>query len=183
MFDSTAKFGMGVKMAKLAAILKYILNGSCFILSISVTILMVTEIAARYLFEHAFRGLPEIYLLLVMWLYMLGASLASANRSHLRIGIFDQMITNPRGKQIYDFILALISLIILLFFIRWAWGLVDWGIQRPQTTPILYLPYLTSMLSILVASLLMTGYGIRDLVLTTKNLFKNSSQVSQAAKE
>lgn len=53
-------------------LLKKLLNISCFILSIAVTILMVTEIAARHFFEHAFRGLPEIYLLLVMWLYMLG---------------------------------------------------------------------------------------------------------------
>jgi TRAP-type C4-dicarboxylate transport system permease small subunit len=145
-------------------ILKKLLNASCFILSIAVTILMVIEIAARFLFEHAFRGLPEIYLLLVMWLYMLGASLASANRSHLRIGILDQLFKSARIKRFYDLLLAVISFVIMLFFIRWSWGLVDWGIKRPQTTPILYLPWLSSMLSIFVASILVTGYGLRDLV-------------------
>lgn len=165
------------------SIIKKILNVSCFVLSIAVTILMVTEIAARHLFEHAFRGLPEIYLLLVMWLYMLGASLASANRSHLRIGILDQFITSNRSRQIYDLMLAAITFIIMLFFIRWAWGLVAWGIKRPQTTPILYLPWLTSMLSIFVASILITLYGLRDLIMASTVLFKNNSPASQTEKE
>lgn len=164
-------------------ILKKLLNVSCFILSISVTVLMVTEIVARYLFTYAFRGLPEIYLLLVMWLYMLGASLASANRSHLRISILDHFIKSPRTKQIYDFLLALISLVIMLFFVRWAWGLVDWGIKRPQTTPILYLPWVISMLSIFVASILMTLYGIRDLFLCLAAFNKIASPISETLKE
>ena len=116
-------------------ILKNLLNVSGFILSIAVTILMVTEIVGRHLFAHGFRGLPEIYLLLVMWLYMLGASLASANRSHLRIGIMDQLITSTRAKQVYHLFLNAISLIIMLFFVRWGWGLVDWGIKRPRILP------------------------------------------------
>ena len=160
-------------MKTIDIMLKKLLGMACFILSISVTVLMVAEIVARHLFEHAFRGLPEIYLLLVMWLYMLGAGLASANRSHLRIGIFNQVFTGLK-KRIYDIILSAVSLVIMFFFIRWAWGLVDWGIKRPQTTPILYLPWLSSMLSIFVASILVTGYGIRDLVTAILELIKPS---------
>lgn len=144
--------------------LKNGLRAACCILSIGVTLLMVTEIAARHLFAHAFRGLPEIYLLLVMWLYMLGASLASANRSHLRIGILDQVISQSRAKQAVDLVRSLACLVLLACFIRWAWGLVAWGIKRPQTTPILYLPWLASMLSIFTASILMTLYGVRDVI-------------------
>lgn len=160
-------------MKTIDVFLKKALKAACFILSVSVTVLMITEIAARHLFEHAFRGLPEIYLILVMWLYMLGACLASANKSHLRIGIFSQLIKG-RKKRIYDFILSVISLVIMCFFIRWAWGLVAWGIKRPQTTPILYLPWLSSMLSIFVASLTITGYGIRDFVVAVMALIKES---------
>jgi TRAP-type C4-dicarboxylate transport system permease small subunit len=124
-------------MKSIESFFKKILNAACFLLSISVTILMVTEIVARHMFEHAFRGLPEIYLLLVMWLYMLGASLASANRSHLRIGILEQLLPSSAAKKVYDLIIAVLSLIIMLYFIRWSWGLVSWGLKRPQTTPIL----------------------------------------------
>lgn len=157
-------------MSVIDTLMKKILNTACVLLSISVTLLMIAEISARHLFEHAFRGLPEIYLLLVMWLYMLGASLASANRSHLRISILDMLITRPRTRQVYDLLITALTLIILLFFVRWAWGLVAWGIKRPQTTPILYLPWLSSMLSIFVASLLTTAYGIRDLVQAVRAL-------------
>lgn len=167
-------------MGMIDKVLRKLLHVSCFILSVSVTILMVAEIAARHLFEHGFRGLPEIYLLLVMWLYMLGASLASANRSHLRIGIMDHLITSARVRQIYQVSLNVISFIIMLFFIRWAWGLVDWGIKRPQTTPILYLPWLIPMVSIFVASILIASYSLRDLFLSVTDFISNPTKVSDA---
>lgn len=147
---------------RLDSLLRRSVRLSCFALSIVVTILMVIEIVARQLFEQSFRGLPEIYLILVMWLYMLGAVLASTNRTHLRISLLDQVITSPSARRIYDLTLATLSLFILMMFIRWAWGLIEWGVKRPQTTPILHLPSLSSMLSIFVCSILVTIYGIRD---------------------
>lgn len=140
----------------------------CVFLSIAVSVLMVTEIAARYFFTHAFRGLPEIYLLLVMWLYMLGAGLASANRSHLRIGILDQVIKSPKGRKIHQLVVTSLMLIISCYFVWWAIGLIRWALVRPQTTPILMLPWLTSQASILAASLLVWAYAVRDFIQALK---------------
>jgi hypothetical protein len=56
---------------------------------------------------------------------------------------------------------------------------VAWGIKRPQTTPILYLPWLSSMLSIFVASLLTTAYGIRDLVQAVKVMLNHKPVTQQ----
>jgi TRAP-type C4-dicarboxylate transport system permease small subunit len=136
----------------------------CIILSIAVTVLMVAEIAARYFFTHAFRGLPEIYLLLVMWLYMLGAGLASANSSHLRIGIMGYLVKTPRAKYLYNLIVSGLCLVIAGYFIWWASGLIQWAFIRPQTTPILRMPWVTSQASIMVASLLVGIYALRDFV-------------------
>jgi TRAP-type C4-dicarboxylate transport system permease small subunit len=136
----------------------------CIFLSIAVTVLMFTEIVARYFFSHAFRGLPEIYLLLVMWLYMIGAGLASANKSHLRIGILDHLIRNPHGRRLHNIVVTGMTMIITFYFIWWAVGLVLWAFERPQTTPILMLPWLTSQASILVASLLVAAYALRDFI-------------------
>jgi TRAP-type C4-dicarboxylate transport system permease small subunit len=138
------------------------------ILSISVAVLMVTEVAGRYLFTHAFRGLPEIYLLLVMWLYMLGAGLASANRSHLRIGILTQLIKTRRSRRIHRIVITGLTFIITCFFFWWALGLLRWAIERPQTTPILRLPWITSQASIMVAGILVTVYALRDFVVAFK---------------
>ncbi len=138
------------------------LNVVCVILSVAVAVLMVTEVVGRYLFTRAFRGLPEIYLMLVMWLYMLGAGLASANDSHLRIGILDQFIQNPKARRAHRIVVTGLTLIITCFFVWWALGLIRWAFQRPQTTPILRLPWLTSQASIMAASLLVMIYSLRD---------------------
>ena len=134
------------------------------ILNISVAILMVIEIIARYFFSHGFRGLPEIYLMLAMWLYMIGAGLASVNSSHLRIGILDNLIKNPGGKRLHSIVTTGVTLIITFYFIWWAVGLVLWALERPQTTPILMMPWLASQASILVASILVAAYTLRDFV-------------------
>ena len=150
--------------AKLDRGMRQVLRILCIFLSIAVAVSMVTEIIARYFFTHAFRGLPEIYLLLVMWLYMLGAGLASANSSHLRIGILDHVIKKPRANYIYRFVVATLTLIIAGYFVLWAVGLIRWALIRPQSTSILRMPWLTSQASIMVASLLVAAYAVRDFV-------------------
>lgn len=144
--------------------LRKFLHVSCVFLNIAVTLLMVTEIVLRYVLNSSLRGLPEIYLLLVMWLYMLSTSMASANRSHLRIDIISSLIRSSRTERVYRLIISLLMLIIGLYFIRWAYGLFHWGLIRPTTTPILNIPGLATQTSIFVASLLVTGYSLRDVI-------------------
>ena len=143
---------------------RQVLRVVCVLLSIAVAVLMVAEISARHLFTHAFRGLPEIYLLLAMWLYMLGAGLASANNSHLRIGILNYLIKTPRASYLHRLVISGLTLIISVFFVWWALGLILWAFERPQTTPILRMPWLTSQASIMVAGLLVAAYAVRDFI-------------------
>ena len=159
------KVSLGTMIDK---ILKNLLKNICVILSITVALLMFIEVVARYVFTHAFRGLPEIYLLLVMWQYMIGAGLASANKSHLRIGIISKMIKSSQANSAYHIFIAGITLIISGFFLFWSFGLIQWAINRPQTTPILRMPWITSQASIMVASLLVAVYAFRDFLKSLK---------------
>jgi len=147
----------------------------CVVLSIAVAVLMVTEITARYFFTHSFRGLPEIYLLLAMWLYMLGAGLASANNSHLRIGIVSHLLKNPRARYAHRLVVAGLTLVIACYFVWWALGLILWAFERPQTTPILRMPWLTSQASIMVAGLLVAVYAVRDFIKALKSRHQDES--------
>ena len=146
--------------------IKLLLNGICIFLLVSVTILMLIEVVSRYIFSHSFQSLPEIYLILVMWLYMLGAPLASHNNSHLRVGLLERVIKSPFKLGVYHFAVSCISLVIVMFFVRWAYGLVEWGIRRPQTTDVLYIPWIYSQISIFVCSILMFCYGVKDVIET-----------------
>ncbi len=163
--------------------LKNFLNVSCVLLSIAVTLLMVTEIVLRYVLNSSLRGLPEIYLLLVMWLYMLSTSMASANRSHLRIDIFSSMIRSSRFEPVYRLIISLVMLIIGLYFVRWAYGLFHWGLVRPSSTPILSIPGLATQSSIFVASLLVAGYSLRDVIRAGSDLLSRREKKARTASE
>ena len=159
--------------------LRRFLNVGCVLLNIAVTVLMVTEIVLRYVLNSSLRGLPEIYLLLVMWLYMLSTSLASANKSHLRIDIISSLIRSRRAEGLYRLFISLLMVIIGLYFVRWAYGLVQWGVIRPTTTPILNIPGLATQTSIFVASLLVTGYSLRDVIRASMDLFAGAGSTKK----
>ena len=59
------------------------LTPAVIILSLVIAVGMVTGIVARSLLGQPLLGLEEIILFSVMWLYMLGAALASREDSHL----------------------------------------------------------------------------------------------------
>lgn len=166
--------------SRLDSSLRRFLNVSCVFLNIAVTLLMVTEIVLRYVLNSSLRGLPEIYLLLVMWLYMLSTSMASANKSHLRIDIISSLIRSSRVESIYRLIIAVLMTIISLYFVRWSYGLFHWGLIRPTTTPILNLPGLATQSSIFVASILVTGYSLRDLIQAGLELRKRGKDHDRA---
>ena len=52
------------------------------VFSLIVSVGMVTGIVARSVFRQPLLGLEELILFTVMWLYMLGAALASREKSH-----------------------------------------------------------------------------------------------------
>ena len=164
----------------LGTTLRKFLNVSCVLLNITVTLLMVTEIVLRYVLNSSLRGLPEIYLLLVMWLYMLSTSMASANKSHLRIDIISSFIRSSRAENIYRLIISVLMCIISFYFVRWSYGLFHWGLIRPTTTPILNIPGLATQTSIFVASILVTGYSLRDLIQALIDIRSRTSGQSRA---
>jgi len=142
--------------------LEVILRHITIYLSITITIFVLIDVFARYVVEKSVSGLSEITLVLVMWVYMLGAAVATDKNSHLQIDIVPQLLKRPMHIAVYDLIRSIISLIIISFFVAWAFDLLSWGLRRQQVTPILFIPYTFSHLSIFTASLLFIFYCVRD---------------------
>lgn len=134
------------------------------LLSLLIAILMVTGIVSRELLGQPLLGLEEIVLTSVMWLYMLGAALASHERTHLRGDFVNVLIRNPVILARVRLVAELITLTMAVMFSIWAFSLLSWGLERQQSTAVLRIPLYVAQSSIFVCSVLIVFYTVRDVL-------------------
>ncbi|KJS43117.1 MAG: hypothetical protein VR71_11685 [Roseovarius sp. BRH_c41] len=135
------------------------------VVGLMVAVLLVVGIVSRAFLGAPIFGLEEIMLLAIMWFYMLGASLASRDRSHLTADFVGVMTSNPRVIRGAALLSTAISLGVAMMFVWWAWSLLSFGLSRGQSTPVFGIPWWVSQSSLFVASILFVIYLTRDLVL------------------
>ena len=118
----------------------------------------------RSAFNAPLLGLEEMILFCVMWLYMLGAVLASRDRSHLSADFVSAFIHNVRIKNALQMTAKLVSMVAVVAFVVWSFDLLHWGLTMQQSTPVFRLPLYLSQASVFVASLCFLLYQLRDLI-------------------
>ncbi|EXJ12490.1 TRAP transporter small permease [Nitrincola nitratireducens] len=140
-----------------------LMSGVVVIFGLFIAFSMVSGIVLRTFFDIQMFGLEELILIAAMWVYMLGAALASREGSHLSADFFQTFSKNESVKITIRLIVGLISVVMALYFVSWSYNLFSWGFQRKQVTPVFSIPQYVSQVSLLVASVLICLYGARDL--------------------
>lgn len=145
--------------------LNMIIRPLVVILSLLVAGGMVYGIVSRSVFNAPFLGLEELLLFAVMWLYMLGASLASREGSHLSADFVNAYVQSQALKDTIRYLSMAISSIAIIAFIIWSYSLFNWGVTMQQSTPVFQLPMFVTQSSIFFSSLLFMFYMLRDILL------------------
>jgi len=151
-----------------------ILGAVAIITSVMVAGLMVFLVIARYLLGLSIVGLHELILLFALQLYMVGALIAAQRRTQVTVDWMTQRFAGGGAGEWHSAIVAAITLSAAVFFIVWAWWMLSWGIERPQTTPALGLPLWLSQVSILFCAFGCAGFALRDLVQAIVRLRKRA---------
>lgn len=121
-------------------------------------------VVVRYILEMSIVGLDELALMSAIWLYMIGAIVASRRAEHLVVDFLPQRLKSPRLRWLHQKAVALLMIGASVFFISLAWDMMAFGIKRPQETPGLGLPELISLSAVALASIACFAYALRDLV-------------------
>lgn len=145
------------------ALLARIVHPVLIVIGLAVALMLVVGILARVVGTPIF-GLEEIMLLAIMWFYMLGAAMASRERSHLSADFVRVISKNPKIWRIAALFSTAVSLAIAVMFSTWAWELFSFGLERGQSTPVFGIPWWVSQSSLFVASVLFIVYLVRDLI-------------------
>mgnify|MGYP003113784983 FL=1 len=151
-----------------------LMKAAVTLLGAFVAFAMVIGIASRAVLDTPFFGLEELVLMAAMWLYMLGAALASRDRSHLSADFIQAFSKNEMLNNVTRLIATTISLIIAALFVTWSYSLFAWGFEKGQVTPVFRIPHYFSQGSLFVASILLLIYTLRDFINDTRLLFHKS---------
>lgn len=166
-------------MASVDRVLAFIIKPVVVVISFLVAILLAYGIFARAALDKPVFGLEELVLLGAMWLYMLGAALASRERSHLSGDFTQIMFKNPQVIRSFHILASFISLFMAIMFATWSYDLLYWAVKKGQTTTALKMPWYLSQSSLFVASVLFIFYQLRDL-LDDINAFRMGGHIDHA---
>lgn len=121
-------------------------------------------VIARYVLEWSIVGPDEIALVSAIWLYMMGAVVASRRAEHLVVDFLPQRLTSPLLLKLHQRAVAVIMIGATAFFVYLGWEMIAFGLRRPQETPGLGLPEIIPLSAVMLASIICFGYAVRDLV-------------------
>lgn len=112
----------------------------------------------RYVFQIPVMGLEETMMYPTLWLYILGAVNASRENSHIRANVLEIFLKTKRQHTILAIIGEILSLIIGLWLLYWAWDFTRYAWRVWKESPTLYIPTFYSDVALVVGLALMMLY-------------------------
>jgi len=116
-----------------------------------------------------FVGYEEILLTVAFWMYMLGSSHGSYEKSQITADILGQFLSG-RKKDIYSAISSVCTFILGAVFTYWGYVLVHWSASTWSTSSTFHIPYVVGQSSILVSLILSSIYNFVYMIKDIKQL-------------
>lgn len=149
-------------MGQIDRVLMFIIRPIVAVISVLVAVMLAVGIFTRSVLEKPVFGLEELVLLGAMWLYMLGAAIASRDRSHLSADFVQVVSSNLTVIRLFHLLATVISLGMAIMFARWSFDLMSWSWDKGQTSIVFKIPWYVSQSSLFFGSVLFIFYLIRD---------------------
>lgn len=151
---------------------KYLLTGLILIVALGQFVQVIT----RYVLQVPVMGLEETMMYPTLWLYIFGAVNASRENTHIRANVLEIWLKTDRQHTILAIIGEVISLIVGLWLLSWAWDFTRYAWRVWKESPTLYIPTFYSDVALLVGLSLMMIYTAWHLWGHLRSLNKGSAQ-------
>jgi TRAP-type C4-dicarboxylate transport system permease small subunit len=151
---------------------------------------IMVEVIMRYVFKSSIIGIEELAAYVAFWLYFIGASYGSYERSHIKAELTHLIFKSPRHYAKSRAVTSIISFVLALYAIPWAYDYVEWGVLRnEQSSSTLFgntYPVVLFQASILFGMTLMCFYFLVEAVQWLQPLIKGApipKEMMKARKE
>jgi len=140
------------------------IEGAVVLCGVALVILVFSEVWLRYIFHLSLLWVEEITVIPGFWLYMMGASYGSYERTHIQVDVMGLFIKDDRKKLLLRIITVSITLVIALFFLYWGYEMFRYDLSMNQRSYTLLLPMVWARSSIFFGGLFMAFYFLIELV-------------------
>ena len=144
----------------------------------SVALGQFVQVMTRYVFEIPIMGLEETIMYPTLWLYILGAVNASRENSHIRANVLEIFLKTRRQHVLLALLGEIVSLVIGLWLIYWAWDFTKYSWRVWRESPTLYIPTFYMDVSLIVGLVLMMTYTLLHLRAHVRELASGESMIS-----
>lgn len=122
------------------------------------------QVITRYVLEVPVMGLEESMVYPTMWLYILGAVNASREDTHIRANVLEIFLTTEKAHAVLAIIAEVISIIVGLWLLSWAWDFTRYSLRVWKESPTLFIPTFYSDVALCVGMVLMIIFTSRHLL-------------------
>ena len=132
--------------------------------SVMVVVLILIQVALRYLFKLPLMGIEELTCMAGFWLYFTGAAQGAMERSHIRADLLQVFIKDTKKLFLARSIGAFAVVILAGIMCSWTLKYFQWSLKSWERSPALMIPMVYAQASLLISSFLMCFYFIIEFV-------------------
>ncbi|WP_102348833.1 TRAP transporter small permease [Bacillus sp. Marseille-P3661] len=149
-----------------------IVNWTVGMLMIVLTIIVFVQVLLRYVFNSSIGGLSELPVFIMIFSVWLSAAMISRQDDQIKLDLIDMIIKNEKAQTILRLFIRIISIIVIGIFTYLCLDYVIFGIQTGDTTAGLKFPLWWLSAVMLISSILMTIYFIKNFCSEVKEMKK-----------
>jgi TRAP-type C4-dicarboxylate transport system permease small subunit len=125
---------------------------------------MMLELLVRFFLKQSIFGLSDFIGFSSVWLYAIGASYASYERSHIKAEFVNVIVKSDRWRHLFRFVAAAVSTLMSIVFTKWSWDLCVYSVSIGEVTQAYPVPKVIFQSSFFVGGILMAIYFLWEAI-------------------
>lgn len=134
------------------------------VLLIAIPFLITFQVLLRYVFQAPLMGIEEMLLFPAIWLYFLGGSAASKERSHIDCGVLVLYLKKEKSLALFKLVRIVVSFLIGLWAMYYAWWFFMYSLTKWKLSDLLYIPMFLGESAVFIGLLLMVFFTFVELL-------------------
>jgi TRAP-type C4-dicarboxylate transport system permease small subunit len=152
------------KAQKAGALMVKIQRSFLFYIMLTLTLAMLLDMSARFFFNQSIFGLSDFIGYSSVWLYAIGASFATYERSHIKAEFLNVFLPSDRARHISRLVSAAVSLVMSAIFTKWSYDLCVYSLEVQEKTQAYPVPKVIFQASFFFGGILMTIYFLWEAI-------------------
>ena len=136
----------------------------CYVCAIAIPLLIVYQVILRYVLRLPLMGIEELLSFPIIWLYMMGGSVASEQRNHIECGILTLYIKKDLTMRVFKCFKSLFSIIVCCWLTRWAFWFFTYSLKMWKVSDMLKIPMFLGESVLFIGLVFMLFFTFLELV-------------------